>query len=54
MQKSGGKNTVVFRKISRDASIIQPFRTLIGKFQNLFKKALTSCWMLRYFKCTKN
>ena len=35
MQKSGGRKTVVFRQISPDAIIIQLFRTLIGRFQNL-------------------
>ena len=53
MQKSGGKKTVVFRQISPYISIIQPFRILIGRFQNLLNKALRKSWMLGYFKCNK-
>ena len=53
MQKSGGKKTVVFRQISPSVSIIQPFRILIGRFQNLLNKALRKSWMLGDFKCSK-
>ena len=50
MQKSGGKKNVVFRQISSYVSIIQPFRILIGRFQNSLNKALSKSGMLRYFK----
>ena len=53
MQKSGGKKTAVFRQISPYVSIIQPFRILIGRFQNLLNKALGKSWMLGYLKCSK-
>ena len=54
MQQSGGKKTVAFRQISSYVSIIEQFRILIGRFQNLLNKALRKSWMLGYFKCSKN
>ena len=53
MQQSGGKKTVAFRQISSYVSIIEQFRILIGRFQNLLNKALRKSWMLGYFKCSK-
>ena len=53
MYQSIGKKTVVFRQISREASIIQPFRILIGKFLNRLNMALRKNWMLRYLKRSK-
>ena len=46
MQKSGGKKAVVFRQISPYTSIIQPFPTLISRFENRLNKALRKSWML--------
>ena len=53
MQKLGSKKTAVFRQISPYVSIIQPFRILIGRFQNLLNKALRKSWMLGYLKSSK-
>ena len=53
MHQSVDKKTVVSRQISPDVSIIQPFRFLIGKFQNRLNMALRKNWMLRYFKRSK-
>ena len=53
MQKSGGKKTAVFRQISPYVSIIQPFRILIGRFQNLLNKALRKSWILGYLESSK-
>ena len=53
MQKSGGRKAAVFRQISPYVSIIQPFRILIGRFQNLLNKALGKSWMLGYLKFSK-
>ena len=39
MHESGGKSTVAFRQISPYVSKIQPFRILIGMFQNWGKVA---------------
>ena len=50
MHQSGGKKTVVFRQVSPDVSIIQPFGILIGRFQNHLNKALRKNWILEYFK----
>ena len=40
MHQSGGKKTVALREITDYVSIIQPFRILIRRFQNLLNKAL--------------
>ena len=53
MHQSEGKKPVVFAQISPNVSIIQPFRILIGRFQNLLNKGLRKSWMLGYFKCSK-
>ena len=53
MHQSGGKKTVVIRQIRPYVSIIQPFRILIGRFQNLLNNALRKNWMLGYFKDSK-
>ena len=53
MQQSGDKKAVVLRQITPYVSIIQPFRILIGRFQNRLNKALRRSWILEYFKCSK-
>ena len=45
--------TVALRQITPYVSVIQPFRILIGKFQNLLNKAVRKSFMLGYFKCSK-
>ena len=53
MQQSGGKNSVVLRQNTPYVNVIQPFRILIERFQNLLNKALRKSWMPGYFKCSK-
>ena len=48
-----GKKTIALREMTPYVSIIQPFRILIGKFQNHLNKALRKKWMLGYFKCSR-
>ena len=53
MHISGGQKAFVFRQISPYVTIIQPFRILIGSFQDLLNKTLRKSWILGYFKCSK-
>ena len=53
IHQSGGQKTIAFSQISPYVIIIQPFRILIERFQNLLNKALRKSWMLGYFKCSK-
>ena len=53
MHQSVGKIKPFLRSISSNFSIIYPFQVLMGRFQNILDKAMSKCWMLGYFKCSK-
>ena len=53
MHQSGGRKTVVVREITPYVTTIEPFRILIGRFQNILHLVVRKTCMLGYFKCSK-